>query len=147
GKRPYTQADALAVIKRAAGGQKLQIEWNGRRKDGTYFWHEVFVKSVTIGGQDRVLALARDITARRTAEEALRASEEQYHAMFKASIDGLALWNADGEIVDPNPALCRMYGYSDEEFSSLRHGVWAGPAYSKAFLQAVAAGQSLQEEI
>jgi PAS domain S-box-containing protein len=147
GKRPYTQADALAVIKRAAAGPKLQIEWNGRRKDGTYFWHEVFVKSVTIGGQDRVLALARDITARRTAEEALRASEEQYHAMFKASIDGLALWNADGEIVDTNPALCRMYGYSDEQFSALRHGVWAGPAYSKAFLRAVAAGQSLQEEI
>ena len=47
-------------------------------------WHEVFVKRVTIGGQDRILALARDITGRKTAEEALRASEEQYHSMFNA---------------------------------------------------------------
>ena len=66
-------------------------------------WHEVFVKRVTIGGQDRILALARDITGRKVAEAALRASEEQYHAMFNASIDGLALWNAAGEIVDTNP--------------------------------------------
>ncbi len=54
----------------------------------------------TIGGQDRILAIARDITGRKKAEAALRASEEQYHAIFNASIDGLALWNAAGEIVD-----------------------------------------------
>ena len=36
--------------------------------------------------------------------------------MFNASIDGLALWSPDGAIVDINPALWRMYGYSDEEF-------------------------------
>ena len=51
------------------------------------------------------LALARDITNRKSAEAALRASEEQYRSMFNASIDGLALWTADGELVDTNPAL------------------------------------------
>ena len=42
---------------------------------------------------------------RKAAEAALCASEEQYHAMFNASIDGLALWNARGEIVDAVKAL------------------------------------------
>ncbi len=115
GERPYTHQDAMALIARAAAGEELRIEWHGRSKDGSLRWHEVFVKRVTIGGQDRVLALARDITDRKVAEAALRASEEQYHAMFNASIDGLALWNAAGEIVDTNPALWRMYGYSDGE--------------------------------
>ena len=64
------------------------------------------------------------------AEAALRASEEQYRSMFNASIDGLALWNAAGEIVDTNPALWRMYGYSDGEFSALPPGTLDGPVVS-----------------
>ena len=106
----------MALIARAAAGEQLRVEWHGKSKDGSLRWHEVFVKRVTIGGRDRILALARDITGRKIAEAALRASEEQYHSMFNASIDGLALWNAAGEIVDTNPALWRMYGYSDDEF-------------------------------
>src|SRR6185369_8728691 len=85
--------------------------------------------------------------SRKIAEAALRASEEQYHAMFNASIDGLALWNSAGEIVDTNPALWRMYGYSDGEFSALPPGSWAGPCYHDNFLRAVAAGESLHSEV
>ena len=47
--------------------------------------------------------------------------------MFNASIDGLALWNAAGEIVDANPALWRMYGYSDDEFSAIAAGTLRRP--------------------
>jgi two-component system NtrC family sensor kinase len=60
--------------------------------------------------------LQEDIAKRIEVQEALRASEEQYRVMFNGSIDGLALWNPAGEIVDINPTLWRMYGYSDEEF-------------------------------
>ena len=133
----------MGLIARAFGGEQLRVEWHGKSKDGTLRWHEVFVKRVTIGGHDRMLALARDITGRKVAEAALRASEEQYHAMFNASIDGLALWNAAGEIVDTNPALWRMYGYGDGEYSALPPGTWTGPSYQPEFLRAVAAGESL----
>ena len=147
GERPYTQQDAMGLIARAGAGEQLQIEWHGRSKDGTLRWHDVFVKRVTIGGRDRILALARDITDRKTAEAALRASEEQYHSMFNATIDGLALWSAAGEIVDSNPALWRMYGYGDGEFFSLPPGGGVGPAYRPEFLRAVAAGASLNMEV
>ncbi len=147
GERPYTQQDATALIARAFNGEQLRVEWHGKSKDGSLRWHEVFVRRVTIGGQDRVLALARDITGRKIAEAALRASEEQYHAMFNASIDGLALWNAAGEIVDTNPALWRMYGYGDGEFSALMPGSWTGPSFRPEFLRAVAAGESLHSEV
>ena len=147
GERPYTQQDAMGLIARAAAGEELCVEWHGRSKVGTLRWHEVFVKRVTIGGQDRVLALARDITGRKKAEEALRASEEQYRSMFNASIDGLALWNAAGEIVDTNPALWRMYGYSEGESHALPPDSRIGPSYCPEFLQAVAAGESLHSEV
>jgi PAS domain S-box-containing protein len=147
GARPYTQQDAMGLIARAAAGEELRIEWHGKSKDGTLRWHEVFVKRVTIGGQDRVLALARDISGRKVAEAALRASEEQYRSMFNASIDGLALWNAAGARVDTNPALWRMYGYSDDEFSALPPGSSAGTCYPLEFLRQVAAGESLHLEV
>ena len=60
--------------------------------------------------------LQEDIAKRIEVQQALRASEELYRVMFNGSIDGLALWNLRGEIVDINPTLWRMYGYSDEEF-------------------------------
>jgi PAS domain S-box-containing protein len=147
GEAPYTQQDAMGLIARAYAGEELRVEWHGRSKDGTLRWHEVFVRRVTIGGKERVLALARDITGRRTAEAALRASEEQYHAMFNASIDGLALWDADGEIVDTNPALWRMYGYRDGEVDALPPGSFTGPCYHRDFLRAVAAGESIHSEV
>ena len=147
GEHPYTQEDALALIRRAAAGEQLSIEWRGRRRDGAMRWHDVFIKRARIGGQDRILALARDIDARKAAEAALRASEEQYRAMFSASIDGLALWNADGELVDANPALWRMYGYADEESQAFLEGRAAGPSFQRAFLGAIAAGESAHSEI
>jgi len=147
GVHPYTQKGAMELFARAVSGEQLRVEWHGKNKDGRLRWQEVFGKRVTIGGQDRILALARDITDRKMAEEALRASEEQYRAMFNASIDGLALWNAAGEIVDTNPALWRMYGYSDSEFSALPPGSWTGPSYRPESLQVATAGESLHSEV
>ena len=147
GEHPYAQEDALTLMHRAAAGEQLSIEWHGRSRDGTLRWHDVFIKRAPIGGRDRILALARDIDARKNAEAALRASEEQYRSMFNASIDGLALWNAHGEIVDANPALWRMYGYSDAESGAFAAGNGAGPSFHREFLKAIAAGDSLHSEV
>lgn len=86
--------------------------------------------------------LRRDIDERQRTEEALRASEEQYREMFNASIDGLALWNAAGEIVDINPALWEMHGYTREEFINLLPEAIVHPDYQpkfEEFLRSVAA--------
>ena len=91
--------------------------------------------------------LQQDIAGRKIAEAALREREEQYHSMFCASIDGLALWNADGEMVDTNPALWQMYGYCDVDGSPLPSGSWSGPSYDTKLLRAVAAGESICREV
>ena len=80
------------------------------------------------------------------SEAALRASEEQYRAMFNASIDGLALWNEDGRLVDVNPALWRMYGHADAQFSA-RHPAFAPPSYLPRFLDALRTGESVHAEV
>jgi PAS domain S-box-containing protein len=147
GEHPYTQEDAMGLMARAISGEQMHTEWRSRHKDGSLHWHEVFGKRVKIGGHDRVLALARDITGRKTAEAALRASEEQYRAMFNASIDGLALWTAEGELVDTNPALRRIYGQDEDRFAALSTERWDGPCYAAEFLRSVAAGESRHVEV
>jgi two-component system NtrC family sensor kinase len=59
--------------------------------------------------------LREELAERIEMQRALHASEEQYRAMFDASIDGLALLNLHGEVVDINPALWTMFGYEREE--------------------------------
>ena len=60
--------------------------------------------------------LQQDIAERARVQQALETSAEEYRSMFNASIDGLALWNAAAEMVDSNPALCRMYGDSETSY-------------------------------
>lgn len=48
-------------------------------------------------------------------EQALKASEELYAAVFNCALDGIAMLTLDFEIVDINPALEKMSGYRREE--------------------------------
>jgi PAS domain S-box-containing protein len=115
GEPPYTDVEALRWIERAKLEGGASFEWRRRNKDGSLHWDEVRLKPAEIGGRRRVLAFTREITERKLAEEALRASEEQYRAVFNASADALVLWNSRSERVDVNPAYERLYGYSREE--------------------------------
>jgi PAS domain S-box-containing protein len=144
---PFDDDGANDLLTRARDGEDIRVEWHSRTKSGALRWFEIVARRVTIGGRDRVLSLARDIDDRKAAEEALVASEEQYRAMFNASIDGLALWDAAGELVDTNPALWRMYGHSEPDPAALGDSAWAGPAYPPDFIGAVAAGESREREI
>jgi len=113
---PYTERDAVARIEQAKrSAEPVRFEWRARHRDGRLLWNEVTLKRAEIAGERRVLAFVRDITERRRVEEAVRASEEQYRAIFNASIDALILWDASFRRVDVNAAYERTYGWAREE--------------------------------
>ncbi len=91
--------------------------------------------------------LRRDIAERARVQQALEDSEEQYHAMFNASIDGLALWNSAGEMVDANPALRKIYGYTEEEHAAAPLSRFVGPSYHPDLLRSIAAGEPWHVEL
>jgi PAS domain S-box-containing protein len=103
------------VHERVLKGEAMRIESDARRRDGTLFRVEVLVLPMQYRGAPHALLVARDITARRRADEALRASEEQYRAIFNATTDGLTLRDADFRVVEANPAYARMTGYALDE--------------------------------
>ncbi len=69
GEAPYTQEHALEWIVKAADGKPQLFEWLSKDKHGRLFWVEVNLKKVVIGGRDRLLAVVRDIDARKRNEE------------------------------------------------------------------------------
>lgn len=64
--------EILERIRSAAKGMPQVFEWRCKRQDGGYFTAEVTLKAVDIDEQLRVLAVVRDITDRKRAQEALR---------------------------------------------------------------------------
>ena len=57
----------------------------------------------------------RDVTARLTAEEAVRDSEARYRALFEQNAAGVCLTTVAGRIVDCNATFAAMAGYEMEE--------------------------------
>jgi PAS domain S-box-containing protein len=82
-----------------------------RDKPGRAFWVEMNVKKATIWGETRILAVVRDITTRKAAEDALRASEANYRAIFSAVNEGIFIIDpSNGRILDANEKASEMYG-------------------------------------
>jgi len=110
---------AAAMAERERTG-KFRRELTLVRKDGTRFEAEVSSAVFTDrNGHLRTSMVCRDITDRKQAEAALRQREEEYRGVFETVNDGLIISTLDGHIVEINPAACRMYGLTRDEFLSL----------------------------
>jgi PAS domain S-box-containing protein len=115
------------LVRRTLAGEPCQVELEAMRKNGERLHVEVRTLPVRYRGEPHVLAVVRDVTQRKLAEEALRASEEQYRAIFNASVDGLLLWDADHRIVDASEAFLSMHGYYRDELIGATHPVFIPP--------------------
>jgi len=56
-----------------------------------------------------------DITERKQAEEALRESEERFHAILRQATAGIVRKDAEGKLMFVNQAFCNMLGYTESE--------------------------------
>ncbi len=65
----------------------------------------------------RVEDMGLSRTGRRQVDEALKVSETRYRRLFESAQDGILLLDADtGQILDVNPFLLEMLGYSHNDF-------------------------------
>jgi len=81
GEPPYTAEKASEWFKKAAKGEAQLFEWKAKDKRGKQFWVEVNLKRALISGQHRLLAVVRDITDRKEAEEKLIVYHDKLRVM------------------------------------------------------------------
>ncbi len=66
---------------------------------------------------DLVLLAIEDITDRRQAEAAMTHSEVRYRRLFQKAKDGILILDADtGKVIDANPFMTALLGYSHADF-------------------------------
>jgi len=147
---PETEARIRALHERALAGEPVVLETQRISKEGAR--RQVELRGVPIAhkGEPHVLYIGRDISERVFAEERLRASEEQYRAIFNAATDALVLRDEQARVVDVNPAFLEMSGFTREEVISGQRWFFAGPeqaALAREMHRRVIAGESVDFEV
>ena len=76
---------------------------------------------VELGGEPRVVTIARDITTLKEQERKLQSSEAMLREIFDSSVDNIALTDlSDGIIIDVNNEMVRSLGLAKNEIVGKR---------------------------
>jgi two-component system sensor histidine kinase/response regulator len=130
-----TPANIEEINRRLNAGETVAFESRHRRKDGTVFPVEVRGQAFWEGGRNFVVALARDDTDRRRAEQDLRQARDELETkvaertaelrrataelqtILDASPVGIALFGRDQTVLRCNPAFERILGWTAAEIA------------------------------
>lgn len=132
----YTTEEIFGMSASFLGEEGHDGECLHRRKDGSEFFVSLsrsIVKDES-GHVTATVAVARDTTERKRAEEALRTSEEKYREFFYDDLAGAFISKPDGKLLSCNPSFARIFGF-DSVDEALRYNLIALYPKSRLFAE------------
>lgn len=91
-----------------------------------------------------MINVSNNISERMRAEQALRESELRFRTIFQQAHMGIDLVDTEGNIVESNPALQEMLGYSAEEMRQMNYSDFTHPddiSTSQSFFEQLIEGE------
>jgi PAS domain S-box-containing protein len=132
---PASYADFLSRVEKIKRGEPVPdtMEVDVIRKDGALRHLQLFYKDVFWNGKQQYQTLYYDLTERKQAEKALKASEEKYSVLIEQSSDGIVL--LDGfSIIFANQKIIEMSGYSQSEIIGKQFIELVAPEYHELLI-------------
>jgi len=88
-------------------------------RDG--IWYDTVAHPITDkdGAVSRIAIIARDITERKEAENAMRESEERFRLAFENANTGVCLVDLEGNLTRVNTKMSDIFGYTKEELERM----------------------------
>ncbi len=128
--RPDSMGKVDAFVRKLLKTQGVVIheEFKARHKSGS--WRDLDVTGINHFNDPRVKGLVlnfRDITERRSAEKALRGSEELFRSLTENSHDVISLVGADGLVRYISPSQKKVLGYDPTELTGKKMDVLIHP--------------------
>ncbi|WP_276274007.1 PAS domain S-box protein [Haloarcula litorea] len=98
------------IIERVIDGEEISpYEQAIETRDGRRVWLEVNPTRALIGGEERFLAISRDITERKRRER-------EYEQIFDGVTDSITVHDPEtAELVDVNDTFCELLGYDRDQ--------------------------------
>lgn len=112
---------AARMAKNAKGEAPAPEEFVIHRKDGSKRTAEIRTYPVDVHGERLVLGIARDVSARKEAEEALRESEERFRSIIENSAAGYFFIDREGRFQRVNATWLRMHKFRSADEIIGRH--------------------------
>jgi len=101
------------------------------------FLSKLTARSVIKNGKPyEVFGIARDVTDRKRANEAIKHSEEKYRMIFENAPLGIMTADISGNIIELNPVLLTMLGSKSvqetKNINVLSFLLWSCPGWSRS---------------
>lgn len=115
GESPYSSQKAREWMRKASQEGPQNFEWLSRRKNGELFWTEVVLSAMQIARTRCLLAVVRDITERKRAEETLIERNAWISSILEASPAAIYTMNKEGILLSWNRGAEHIFGWSKDE--------------------------------
>ena len=102
-------------FQRVTDGDPFTIEATLEHKNGKLIFTEFRSKKVMLAGIECIHTTARDVTARKAAEEALRRSETKYRELVENANSLIIRFDTKGRLTFFNEYAQNFFGYSEAE--------------------------------
>ncbi|KAA0002160.1 MAG: PAS domain S-box protein [Thermoplasmata archaeon] len=115
----------------------VKFEMEFVAKNGKRVPVEVIASPLIWEKEVHILLIARDITEKIKLIKQLKESEEKYRTLVENAVEGIYRTTIDGKILEVNPAVAKMFGYSQEEFSRIKNvgSTYRNPEKRKEFIE------------